>query len=233
LASPDRELAGAATALSPPKREDEPMKNTALRALVLLFPLLALSTQAAAAEPAATATAAPASPRLGAHAEVDLGILAFLRQGTAIAGGVTYGPFRAGLSYASFLSNPSLGGVPEGFDLRVNWLLGINAAYFIAQHTDRGLYVQGMFHIKQQGVTNKASGAHVDLDSLAAGLELGYVWKFYKGLYVAPRVGALYYVKKPQPNNQPVMVGDRTYDNSRHKDWDTYFIPTLSLGYSW
>ena|GEM_PF-7072484 len=35
--------------------------------------------------------------RLGAHAEIDLGILAFLKQGTAIAGGVTYGPFRAGL----------------------------------------------------------------------------------------------------------------------------------------
>jgi hypothetical protein len=73
----------------------------------------------------------------------------------------------------------------------------------------------------------------VDLDSLALGMELGYVWKVYKGLYVAPRVGALYYVKKPQPGNQPVTVGDRTYDNSRHKNWDTYYIPTLSVGYSW
>ena len=51
-----------------------------------------------------------------------------------------------------------------------------------------------MFHIKQQGVTNEATGDHRDLDSLAAGLEVGYVWKFWKGLYVAPRVGALYYV---------------------------------------
>ena len=90
-----------------------------------------------------------------------------------------------------------------------------------------------MFHIKEQGVTNQATGAHVDLASRALGLELGYVWKVYKGLYVAPRVGALYYVKTPQPGNQPIAVGDRTYDNSRHKDWDTYFIPTLSLGYSW
>lgn len=168
-----------------------------------------------------------------AHAEVDVGILAFLKQGTAIAGGVTYGPFRAGLSYASFLSNPSLGGVPDGFDLRVNSLIGINAAYFIAQDTDRSFYVQAMFHIKQQGVTNKASGAHKDLDSLALGLELGYVWKFYKGAYLAPRVGALYYVKSPQPGGKPIAVGDRMYDNGRRKQWDTYYIPTLSAGYSW
>jgi hypothetical protein len=64
----------------------------------------------------------------------------------------------------------------------------------------------------------------------APGLELGYVWK---GLYVAPRVGALYYIDKPQSDNAPIQVGDRTYDNSRHKDWDTYFIPTVSVGYSW
>lgn len=91
-----------------------------------------------------------------------------------------------------------------------------------------------MFHIKQQGVTNVATGDHKDLNSLAAGLELGYVWKLYRGLYVAPRIGALYYVKSPQgPENQPVRIGDRLYDNDRHKVFDTYFIPTLSLGYSW
>lgn len=217
------------------------MKNITVPGFLLLSSLLAMPATVVAAEPTAVVPAAaapaPAAPtegyRLGAHAEVDLGILAFLRQGTALAGGVTYGPFRAGLSYASFLSNASLGGVPEGFDLRVNYVIGLNAAYFIAQNTNRGLYLQAMFHIKEQGVTNKATGAHVDLDSLALGLELGYVLNLYKGLYVAPRVGALYYVKNPQPNNQPVMVGDRTYDNSRHKDWDTYFIPTLSVGYSW
>jgi hypothetical protein len=90
-----------------------------------------------------------------------------------------------------------------------------------------------MFHIKEQGVTNKANGAHVDIDSLAAGLEIGYLLKVYRGLYVAPRVGALYYVKSPQPANRPILVGDRLYDNDRHKHWDTYLIPTLSVGYSW
>lgn len=207
---------------------------------------LSLAASVASAEPtpapppAETPAPAPAKDgpsgsdfRLGAHAEVDVGVLAFLKQGTAIGGGVTYGPFRAGLSYASFLSNASLGGVPDGFDLRVNYLIGINAAYFIGQKTDKGLYVQGMVHIKQQGVTNKSDGAHENLDSVAVGLELGYVWKIYKGMYVAPRVGALYYVDKPQPGNKPVEVGDRMYDNDRHKNWDTYFIPTLSLGYSW
>ena len=215
------------------------MTNRTRATLLLVAVLGGLSITTAAAAPTdevPPAEAAPAAERayhLGAHAEVDVGILAFLRQGTAIAGGLTYGPFRAGLSYASFLSNPSLGGVPDGFDLRVNYLLGLNAAYFIGQRSDRGPYVQAMFHIKQQGVTNKASGAHVDLDSLALGLELGYVWKFYRGAYVAPRVGALYYVKSPQPDGTPITVGDRMYDNDRHKAWDTYFIPTLSVGYSW
>ncbi len=54
------------------------------------------------------------------------------------------------------------------------------------------------------------------------------------GLYVAPHVGALYYVKSPQgASNDPILIGDREYDNDRHKVFDTYFIPTLSIGYSW
>jgi len=240
-------LAGAAKARRAAIRHHQRMKKATVCAALLAPALFTLSASVAAAEPASTVPASVSdvsdqqttsepeaeSARLGAYAEVDLGILAFLDQGTAIAGGVTYGPFRAGVSYASFLSNPSLGGVPDGFDLRVNSLLGLNLAYFIGQDTDRGLYVQGMLHIKEQGITNQASGAHVDLDSLAVGAELGYVWKFFEGLYVAPRVGALYYVKTPQPGNAPVAVGDRLYDNDRHHNWDTYLIPTLSLGYSW
>lgn len=194
---------------------------------------ITMSAPAAAAEATEPAPAAPGY-RWGAHAELDVGALAALKQGTAIAGGVVYGPFRAGMSYASFLSNKSFGGVPDGFSLRANYILGFNASYFIAKSTDEGFYVQGMFHIKQQGVTNLDNGAHRDLDSLAAGLELGYVWKVYRGLYVAPRVGALYYLKKPQGSgNQPVDVGGRLYDNDRHKSFDTYYIPTLSVGYSW
>jgi hypothetical protein len=196
------------------------------------------------AQSVAEAQAAPQPPppvpstntgyRLGAHAELDVGALIFLRQGAAFAGGVVYGPFRAGLSYATFLSNSSFGGTPKGFTLRANYIVGINASYFIGQSTDEGLYVQAMFHIKQQGVTNDATGDHVDLNSLATGLELGYVWKVYRGLYVAPRIGALYYLKRPQgSDNKPVQIGDRAYDNSRHKTFDTYLIPTLSVGYSW
>jgi hypothetical protein len=186
------------------------------------------------AETAGSPAKAETRYHLGAHAEVDVGILLALEQGTSIAGGVVWGPFRAGVSYASFLSNASLGGVPEGFSLRANYIVGINASYFIAQDSDEGLYVQGMFHIKEQGVTNLSNGAHRDLASLAAGIELGYVWKVYRGLYVAPRVGALYYLKKPQgPDNRPLDIGGLEYDNDRHKSFDTYYIPTLSVGYSW
>lgn len=189
---------------------------------------------AAAADTTSPSASPTSSYRLGAHAELDLGTLIALRQSAAFAGGVVWGPFRAGLSYATFLSNASFGGTPDGFSLRANYILGINASYFIAQSTDEGLYVQAMFHIKQQGVTNIATGDHRDLNSLAAGLELGYVWKLYRGLYIAPRIGALYYLKKPQGSaNRPIRIGDRDYDNSRHKVFDTYFIPTLSVGYSW
>jgi len=182
---------------------------------------------------AAERSALADEPHLGAHAELDVGTLIALRQGAAFSGGVVYGPFRAGMSYATFLSNKSFGGTPDGFQMRVNYIVGFNAAYFVGQSSDKGLYVQGMLHLKQQGVTNEATGDHKDLDSVAAGLELGYVWKIYRGMYVAPRIGALYYVKKPQPGNDPVQIGDRMYDNARHKNFDTYFIPTLSLGYSW
>lgn len=198
--------------------------NNTVRTLVLVSTLLA----------AATAHADDADrPHLGANVEVDAGLMAVMRQSGAVSGGVVYGPFRAGLSYATFLSNAALGGTPDGFSLRVNYLYGAQVAWFPGQKSDRGFYVQGMVHFKEQGVTNLDNGAHEDLFSVATGLELGYVWKFYKGAYVAPRIGALYYVNKPQPGNMPVDVGGKDYDNGRHKDWDTYFIPTVSVGYSW
>lgn len=69
-----------------------------------------------------------------------------------------------------------------------------------------------LFHIKQQGVTNDNTGDHRNLNSLATGLELGYVWKLYRGLYIAARIGALYYLKSPQASdNKPIRIGDRDY----------------------
>ena len=216
------------------------LKTVLAPSLVLAVTLAAFPAFAEDAPPAAPTArtmspgATPAPYRLGAHAEVDAGLMMVMKQSAGIAGGVVWGPFRAGISYSTFLSNASFGGVPEGFSMRVNYIVGFNASYFIGRRTDDGLYVQAMVHVKQQGITNEATGAHKDLDSLAAGLELGYVWKVFHGLYVAPRVGALYYVKSPQgPHNDPVLIGDREYDNGRHKTWDTYFIPTLSIGYSW
>ena len=47
------------------------------------------------------------------------------------------------------------------------------------------------------------------------------------------KLGAHFELDLEGSDNSPVQIGDRSYDNSRHKTWDTYFIPTLSLGYSW
>jgi hypothetical protein len=212
-----------------------------LSSVAILGHLWSSAGDAIAAE-SAPPTTTPASDfssieprsRFGAYAEMDLGVLIALRQGAAFAGGVVTGPFRFGLSYATFLSNKGFGGTPEGFSLRANYILGVNVSYFIGQATDEGTYVQAMFHVKQQGVTNSATGDHRDLDSLATGLELGYVWKVYEGFYLCPRLGALYYIKSPQgPDNKPIRIGNRDYDNGRHKVFDTYLIPTLSAGYSW
>lgn len=212
-----------------PPAETSPAMAPTTPAVVSTTPKTAIAPVA----PVATESKKPGF-RLGAHAELDVGVLFALRQGAAFAGGAVYGPFRAGMSYATFLSNESFGGTPKGFDLRANYIIGINASYFIGRSTDEGFYLQAMLHIKQQGVTNIENGAHKDLSSIAAGLELGFVWKIYKGFYVAPRIGALYYFKSPQgPDNKPVIIGGRSYDNDRHKVFDTYFIPTLSVGYSW
>jgi hypothetical protein len=209
--------------------------------MALLLLGLAGSAQAQSAAPPSAAAAHRGSDganqdsyKLGAYAALDVGILLAMRQGAAFSGGVVWGPFRAGLSYATFLSNASFGGAPKGFDLRANYIIGFNVSYFIAQSSDEGLYAQAMLHIKEQGVTNLATRDHRDLSSIASGLELGYVWKIYRGLYICPRVGALYYFKSPQGrDNQPIQIGDRKYDNGRHKVFDTYFIPTLDVGYSW
>ena len=161
--------------------------------------LAALLAAAPAPAQVVTAPATHAAPyRLGAHVEADAGLMMVMKQSAGLAGGVVWGPFRAGVSYATFLSNASFGGAPDGFALRVNYIVGFNASYFIGRRSDDGLYVQAMFHVKQQGITNQATGDHKDLDSLAAGLEIGYVWKVFHCLYVAPRVGALYYVQSPQ-----------------------------------
>jgi hypothetical protein len=162
--------------------ENQRVHNQFRIALRALGTSLLVATALAAAPAHAQSEAAPAPTeakrpafRLGAHAELDLGILFVMQQGAGFAGGAVWGPFRAGLSYATFLSNPSLGGVPKGFSMRANYIVGINVSYFIAQTTDEGLYVQAMFHIKQQGITNDNTGDHKNLNSLATGLELGYV----------------------------------------------------------
>ena len=90
-----------------------------------------------------------------------------------------------------------------------------------------------MYHNKMQIVTEKSSGISKKLNSDLLGMEIGYVWYVYKGFYLTPRLGALYYIKSPQGrSNKPVQIGNSLYDNDRHKIWDTYFIPTLSIGYS-
>src|SRR5262249_1057907 len=117
----------------------------ALGAPIMLATLLAASSanaQSTAPQESAENAEEPAARapkyRLGGDGELELGILLFMKEGAAFSGGVVYGPFRAGLSYATFLSNSSFGGAPDGFSLRANYILGLNASYFIAQTTDEG-----------------------------------------------------------------------------------------------
>ena len=164
--------------------------------------------------------------------ELDLGILA-LTGGIGSYSGIRKGPHSFEVGFHHFKSPRQFGGAPEEFDLKVDYIYSVQYSYFWNGKTDKGLFTRVMYHNKKQIVTEKNSGISKNLYSDLVGLELGYVFPLYKGLYITPRIGALYYLKSPQgKDNNPVEVGNSTYDNSRHKTWDTYFIPTVSIGYS-
>jgi hypothetical protein len=160
--------------------------------------------------------------------EADLGVL-LMSGGTGLFAGPAYGPFRAAVGFYRFDSpSKALGGVPDGFELKVNWLLSVDAAYFIAQDGVGGPYVRVAYQEKEQRVLNLSNGARTFLRSRLAGPEVGYVWNFGSGFYVAPRLGGLYYLRSPQPGGAPILVGGRSYDNERHKRWDLF--ATVGLG---
>jgi len=160
--------------------------------------------------------------------EADLGVLA-MSGGIGLFAGPAYGPFRAAVGFYRFDSpSKALGGVPDGFELKVNWLLSVDAAYFIAQDDLRGAYVRVAYQEKEQRVLNVSNGARTYLRSRLVGPEVGYVWNIGAGAYLAPRVGALYYLRSPQPGGTPILVGGRLYDNDRHKRWDLF--ATVGLG---
>jgi hypothetical protein len=164
--------------------------------------------------------------------ELDLGLLA-LTGGIGIYSGVRKGPHSFELGYHHFKSPEAFGGTPEEFDLKVDYIYSVNYSCFWNGKTDKGLYTRFMYQNKKQNVTEQSSGISKNLYSDLVGAELGYVFRINKGIYIIPRIGALYYIKSPQgKDNNPVLVGNSYYDNDRHKTWDTYFIPTVSIGYS-
>jgi len=156
-----------------------------------------------------------------------------LTGGISANAGIRHNNYRLSLGYEHFKApSKQFSGTPDGFNMRVNYIFALNFDYFYAKSKiDKGLYSRLMYHNKSQFVENKASLDSKILYSQLVGLELGYVWKFFHGLYVAPRAGALYYLKSPQgKDNNPVLIGDAYYDNKRHKVWDTYY--SFMLGYS-
>lgn len=179
-----------------------------------------------------TETTIPEPKKLNFFVEADLGLLA-LTGGIGTFAGVRKGPHSFEIGFQQFESPKGFGGTPEGFDLKVDYIYSLHYSYFWNGKTDKGLYTRFMYHNKKQIVTEQNSGISKNLYSDLVGLELGYVFPIYKGLYVTPRIGALYYINSPQgKDNNSVEVGNSFYDNGRHKTWDTYFIPTVSLGYS-
>lgn len=164
--------------------------------------------------------------------ELDLGLLA-MSGGIGSYSGVRKGPHSFEVGFQQFKSNASLGGTPDGFDLKVDYIYSVHYSYFWNGKNDKGFFTRVMYHNKKQVVTEKCSGMSKNLYSDLVGIEIGYLFRVYKGLYITPRMGALYYLKSPQgKGNNPVQVGNSFYDNGRHKNWDTYFIPTVSVGYS-
>ncbi len=152
--------------------------------------------------------------------------------GTGLFTGPSYGPVRVGAGFYRFDSPiKALGGVPDGFELKVDWIISGDVTWFFASDHVEGPYVRALSHVKQQRVTNLSNGVRRDLFSVLAGPEVGWVFRVYRGLYLAPRAGALHYIERPQgPANAPIDVGAKLYDNDRHKTFDLY--ATLGIGYA-
>lgn len=174
----------------------------------------------------------PAVPtRLGAYVEADLGVLALFR-GAGLFAGVSYGSWRAGAGFYRFHSPyRSLSGAPEGFDLSVEGIAHIEAAWHPLSTRIEGGYVKLIGQLKWQQVENIDNGSRRVLDSTLLGPELGWIFRVIEGAYLTPRVGALYYVDPPQGRSgDAVDVGGAPYDNPRHKTWDLY--GTIGIGYA-
>jgi hypothetical protein len=203
------------------------MKNS----IILFAILFGLSIQGYS-QTSKPLTAFPEKTSWKLFLEIDMGLLAF-SGGYSNFFGVRKGPHSFELAYEHFPSPEAFGGTPDGFNLTVEYIYGIHYSYFWNGKSDKGFYTRFMYQNKKQVVTEESSNISRSLYSNLVGAELGYVWYFYKGLYLAPRIGALYYLQSPQgKDNAPVLVGDSYYDNDRHKTWDTYYIPTLSVGFS-
>jgi hypothetical protein len=182
-----------------------------------------------AGDPAAHATRVP-RPSWGAYVEDDLGVL-LLFGGVGVLGGASYGPVRAGLGFYRFDSPyRALSGAPDGFDLKVDAIVQADVAWHPFSKNVNGGYLEAVGQLKRQRVENLENGARVTLDSALLGPEIGWVFRVRRGLYLKPRIGALYYVASPQGSERhPVDVGGKSYDNPRHQAWDTY--GTLGIGY--
>jgi hypothetical protein len=187
--------------------------------------VIALSATVAAAEAAPSNTS-------GLSFSIDGGIAAL----GGIGARVQWWHSRAfvGAGFSRFPSSPEFGGYGKEFDLMVDHIISAEAGWYFLRHRPgkNGLYSAMVFHLKEQQVTEKASGAAVRLPSLLLGLEAGFEFNFWGPLFITPRVGALYYLVSPQgPSGDPVPVGTSYYDNPTHKVWDLYY--TLSIGANW
>ena len=163
------------------------------------------------------------------------GISIALDGGVALFGGLGihanwyYKNIFFGTGFYRFPSNPEFGGYDPKFNLFVDYIFAAQAGWYFWPGNKKGFYLAMIYHIKRQTVTEVSSGNSVRLYSQLIGPELGYEWNFWGPVYIAPRIGALYYIQRPQGYaGAPVSVGNSSYDNPNHKIWDLYY--TLSIG---
>lgn len=219
LAGRDHALAHADTAV---QRFEAQAVTMSARTTLLTALCVACSLAAAPAR---------AAPRWGGLVEQDLGVL-LMSGGVGVFAGVTRGPVRAALGFYRFDSPyRALGGVPDGFDLQVQGILSADVGIHLRGDDIEGPYVRAIVHGKRQRIENRDNGARRSLDSFLVGPEIGWTFRVHGGLYLAPRLGALYYVVAPQGRGgHPVDVGGKLYDNPRHKTFDVY--GSLGIGYA-
>lgn len=191
------------------------MRNTTC-SVALWFVLLLLSVPALAA-PARSAAPEPAGAELSADVEVDP--TAYALAGYSVHAGLNLGHWRLDLG-AFALSVPEFVHGNKDFDASFNGY-GVKVQYFFADTHDGFVLGLDAGHIRSL-VQRKGSDLAATDQALSLGVNAGYRFKLYTGLYATPWLGVGYAL-----GSEDITLGGATFEAQ-----PVTIFPAVHLGYA-